>query len=386
MIPRMKVNYSAGALLRALRGDATDWRARLAEQLRALLGVDDVLLTPSGRAGLYFLLRALPHPRVVVPAYTCPAVTEAARLAGKQVVYAQIEAQGFNMQARHLDGLLDPHTVVLATHQFGVPCEIEAIVARAHAAGALVIEDAAAALGTRVGGQLVGTFGDAAAFSFDSTKQVHAPLKAGCVVARDPALMARARALYAADVEPMPAAVAAHLCAQAALILGLEAPALYRAFHLLRFQLPRRTTADTGAVADTPGLFYRYDVTQWQARLVSAQLEQLDALIARRQALYARYRARLAGCTGFTLPPEDAERSWACVRFPIQIHGDKYDFYWRAAARGVDFAFSFSTTVCGPGFPRADALAASVLDLPFYPKLTDAQLEAVVRVLQDLGA
>jgi dTDP-4-amino-4,6-dideoxygalactose transaminase len=382
----MKVNYSASALFRALRGDSTDWRGRLSAQLRALLGVDAVLLTPSGRAGLYVLLRALPHTRVVIPAYTCPAVTEAARLAGKRVVYAPVEAAGFNMPARHLEGLLDAQTVVLATHQFGIPCDIEAIVARAHAAGAFVIEDAAAALGTRVNGRLVGTFGDAAAFSFDSTKQIHVPLKAGCVVAKDPALLARARALYAADIEPMPRAVAANLCAQAAIIMGLEAPALYRAFHLLRFQLPRRTTADTGAIAETPGLYYRYDVTQWQARLASEQLEQLDALIARRQALYARYRARLAGCAHFTLPPEDAERAWACVRFPIQIHGDKYDFYWRAAARGVDFAFSFSTTVCGPGFPRADALAARVLDLPFYPKLTDDEFEAVVRVLQDLEA
>ena len=123
MIPRTKVNYSAGELLHALfvSESAARHRDTLKARLRELFGFEHVLLTPSGRAALYFLLRALPQTRVIVPAYTCKAVVEAARLAEKDVVHVEIEPEGFNMDVRQLEPLLDNNCIVIATHQFGIP-------------------------------------------------------------------------------------------------------------------------------------------------------------------------------------------------------------------------------------------------------------------------
>ena len=167
MIPRTKVNYRLSDVLRACFVSERDDRRRqeLSRHLGELLDNGQVVLTASGRGALYILLSCLPHRRVLVPAYTCKAVVEAARLAGKELLFKESENNGFNMTSDSIQAELDGETVLLATHQFGFPCDIHRMVDAARARGAFVIEDAAASLGTRIRGRLTGTFGDAAFFA-----------------------------------------------------------------------------------------------------------------------------------------------------------------------------------------------------------------------------
>jgi dTDP-4-amino-4,6-dideoxygalactose transaminase len=385
MIPRTKVNYSALDLLRSLRvrEDGASRRA-LAERLAALMGVPEVLLTPSGRGGLYHILRALDLPRVVIPTYTCKAVAEAASLAGKEIVYAEVEADGFNMTPEALANVVDDRCAVIATHQFGIPCAIEATTRLCRDRRAFVIEDVAAALGTRIGGQLAGTFGDAAFFSFDSTKLINVPLKAGFVIARDHALLTRIRAGYEGVVRPMPSRHKWALITQALVLLALEDPRLYRAFHWLMFDRRGRFTSDSPDLGRRLNAFYIYDVADWQAAIAQGQVERLDEIVANRRRLYRLLRDRLHSCRSFSLPPEDAREDWACIRFPIRVRGDKLAFYQRAVRRGLDFAFSFTFLSCRDQYPNSTRLARAVLDLPFYQKLTDRELDQVVRVLREV--
>ena len=387
MIPRARANFSLRDLADAAlvrEGGVARHKADFAEQLRSYLGVDDVLLTPSGRGGLYAILKGLDRPRVVIPAYTCNAVTEAATLAGKAIDYAEVEADGFNVDPNRLAERLGPDAVFIATHQFGIPCDIERVLRICRDRGALVVEDAAPSLGTRVDGKLTGTFGDAAFFSFDTTKLITVPLKGGAVIARDKETFARIRRAYAADIEPMPAQVKARMLAMSMALVLLQAPVRYRLFHRLQFERRGRFTAEAPLGSVTRTQWYRYDFTEWQALIAMRQLTRVEEIIARRRALYAEYEERLRGKPAFRTPPPDIRQEWAPIRFPIRVEGDKLAFYREATKRGVDFAFSFTFIEAPPEFEAAHALARSVLDVPFYFDLTHEELDAVVETLAAL--
>jgi dTDP-4-amino-4,6-dideoxygalactose transaminase len=385
VISRTKANYSLRDLWRAARsGEDGRHKERLLSLLRSYTGQENILLTPSGRGGLYFILRALQQRRVLVPSYTCKAVVEAILFAGKLPVHIEVEAGGFNMDTNALARALDQDSIVVATHQFGIPCAIDEIMALAAARGAVVVEDAAASLGTRVGGRLTGTFGDAAFFSFDSTKLVNVPMKAGFVVARDRDLFERIVEQHDAATAPLPRTRKWLLLAQAAALVLIEHPALYRLFHWLVFQSRGRYTADSSNLDTQLGAFYRYALADWQASIAALQVAGIDALIEKRHLLYRAYMSELAALDSLELPPADAQSQWACVRFPIRVRGDKLAYYRRAAKQGIDFAFSFTYLGCPRSFERAWRIADSVLDVPFYSKLELADVQRVARVLSAL--
>ena len=386
MIPRTKVSYRLGELLRASAVSERDDRARaaLTARLARTVGTDHVLLTASGRGALFVLLSVLPQRKVLVPAYTCKAVVEAARLAGKELVYGESEADGMNMAPQSLEGRLDADTVLVATHQFGIPCAIERMVEMARAAGAFVVEDAAASLGSRVGGRLTGTFGDAAIFSFDSTKLVNVPLKGGFLTVVDADLFRRCRTFAASATRAMPPSRKLRYLVLGVALILLEQPALYRLFHNVKFRWRGRFTDDDAALKPALGGFYTDRFAEWQALIALPQIDRLDETIAKRQRMYARYRDSLGGAVAFALPPEDARAEWAPIRFPIRARGDKLELYRRAVQRGVDFAFSFTFIASPTAFAEAHALAASILDLPFYERLSERELQRVVAVLKSI--
>lgn len=386
MIPRTKANYTLVELLKAamIREHRSGFRRELTQLLRSYTGEKNILLTPSGRCGLYCILRAIDQVRVLVPAYTCKAVIEAILMAGKTPIYVEVEANGFNMDPIAVERELDNSSVIIATHQFGIPCQIEPILKLAGERGAFVIEDAAASLGTRVAGKLTGTFGDAAFFSFDSTKLVNVPMKGGFITVRDPSLFRRIAADYAQVTGPMSLLRKSLLLAQALILILLEIPLLYRVFHWLMFESRGQFTQDSSKLALQLDAFYRYDFAEWQAYIALRQVRQLESLIEKRRLLYREYLSSLDGLHSIQLPPRDSEAEWACVRFPIRVRGDKLAYYRRATRRGIDFAFSFTYLACPRSFERDWSIADSVLDLPFYPKLEREDLAHVIRELRDL--
>jgi dTDP-4-amino-4,6-dideoxygalactose transaminase len=386
MIPRTKVNYRLTDLLRAsLVGEGSQTRRQaLIGHLGRLFGTNHILLTASGRGGLYTLLSCLPQRRVVLPAYTCKAVVEAVRLAGKQAVFAESEDDGFNMSPHSLETFLDADTILLVTHQFGIPCDIRAMLRLARAAGAFVIEDAAASLGSRVDGQLTGSFGDAAFFSFDSTKLVNAPLKGGFLCIRDAALYQRCAAYLDASTQPMPATRKLRYLLLGGILVLLENPLLYRYFHNLKFRWRGRFTDDSVDRDPSLGPFYVERLAEWQAGILLPQIEGLEEIVATRQRLYADYLDKLQGVQNISLPAMDCRREWAPIRFPIRVPIDKMAFYRKSVRRGVDYAFSFTFIDCPADFTISHRLAATVLDLPFYHRLSAAELEQVVNVVREL--
>jgi dTDP-4-amino-4,6-dideoxygalactose transaminase len=387
LIPRARSNVRLADLARAARvsEDSNERRARLIARLEALTEHSHVALAASGRGALLALLATSGRPRAVIPGYTCKAVVEAAHLAGVEVDLVDV-TDGYNWSADDVAAAAGPDASVVVTHQFGIAGDVERVVAAARSAGALVIEDCAAALGGRFRGRRLGSFGEAAAYSFDMSKLVQVPPKGGALTTADGDWAERAAAWIERETQPMSRGRTAAAQAQAAVLAAADRPRPYRLLHTAVLAGRKRATIDSPDLQILRGPFYNTRFAEWQADVVLPQVERVDALAAAARTLYQTYLDGLAGCRAVTLPPVDTGGEWAPIRFPILVPGDKLAFYEQLLERGVDCALSFTYLARRDGLPRAAALADGVLDLPFYSRLTPAEAEHVITAVTEIDA
>jgi dTDP-4-amino-4,6-dideoxygalactose transaminase len=388
MVPRTKVNYGFKNLTKAffITEKKSNYKDKLILLLKDFLKQQNVLLTPSGRGGLYYLLKAIDRNKVIVPAYTCKVVVEAAILAGKEVAFVEIEKDGFNIDILNLKEVVDEDSIVIATHQFGIPCKIKDIAEICKQKKALLIEDVAAGFGSKANGKLVGSFSDAAFYSFDSSKLINVPMKGGFVTVKNPILFNKLCSVYLKEVYCMPWMHKVHLLFRGFILVVIENNFLYSLFYRLFFSLRNIFTLESPVLNLKRGEFYRYDFTNWQAYFALSQLKRINEIVEIRQEIYNKYISELKDCKEFKLPLRDNKKEWACIRFPIRVKGDKVAFYKQAVKRGVDFAFSFTFIAAPDSFKRAKRLADSVLDLPFYLKLRKREFLKVVSTLKTIDA
>ncbi len=173
-----------------------EWEDRIA----AYLGTPGAAAVNSGRQGLRIIMEKLgigSGDEMIVPAYTLGEMMPFVQSLGVTLVPADIDPSTFNITPDSVAQRITPKTkAVLALHVFGMPCDIEGIAALAARHGLLLIEDCAHALGATVKGRPVGSFGDAAFFSFEVTKMVNT-CGGGIVTARDQAVVEAVRSFNA---------------------------------------------------------------------------------------------------------------------------------------------------------------------------------------------
>jgi len=388
MIPRVKVNYSSAELFASAltRESSHIERDRLCVGLSAMFEGYQIVLTGSGRASLYYLLAALPHRRVIVPAYTCKAVIEAITLADKLVEYVEVCESTFNMDSDSLRQInLDSDCALVATHQYGIPCDIELARRLCDESGAYLIEDVAAGFAGRHLGRLLGTWGDASFFSFDSTKLLNVPLKAGFAIIKDRQQSDRVSEVMRIESKPMSALKKLFLVVLGGVLVCLKNRLLYRLFHKLNFELRDRYSAEAEGLNLQKTPFYTERFAEWQAYLINRQLDRLDEIASIRRTLYNEYSSSLDENHTFVKPPVDKNQEWVCIRYPILLNSDKYKFYKSANELGVDFAFSFTHINAPESMQLAKNISDRVLNIPFYSGLSKWELERSISVLNKLS-
>src|SRR5213592_2706927 len=133
-------------------------------------GMHHAISASYGRMAFYYILKSLNLPRdseIIFPALTFWVVPEMARVLGFRPKFVDIDPITFNMDPAKLERAITPNTrAVVPTHLYGQPCDMDAIMSIARANQLAVIEDCAHALGATYKGRKVGTFGEAAFFSF----------------------------------------------------------------------------------------------------------------------------------------------------------------------------------------------------------------------------
>jgi dTDP-4-amino-4,6-dideoxygalactose transaminase len=313
--------------------------AAFERELAARLGVPDAAAVASGTVALELALGALgvgAGDEVLIPTYVCDALHHAVRRAGATPVLVDADPATHSLSAKDALARRTRRTrAVIVPHAFGLAADLEPF----QALEVPVIEDCAQALGAELeGGRPAGSGGTLAVGSFYATKMIAAG--EGGVVAGAAALVARAR--EARDYDE-------------------------------RETLAPRTNAK---------------LTDMAAALARGQLARLDAFVARRRALAARYRALLAGAPA-RLPAEHGPRH-VYHRFVLGLDRDPAVVAEALAARGVAARRPVFRPVHRAlglgGYPEADRLWAESLSIPCYPALTDDEAEHVARALRTVLA
>jgi dTDP-4-amino-4,6-dideoxygalactose transaminase len=152
----------------------------------------------SGTSALHLALLSLgvgPGDEVIVPSFTFAATANSVALTGAKPVFVDIDPSTFNIDPAQITSAITARTkAIQVVHLYGLPAKMDSIQVIAKRHNLLIIEDAAQAHMAQIDGQPVGTFGDAAAFSFYPTKNMTAG-EGGMVVLKESAV-ARLCRLY----------------------------------------------------------------------------------------------------------------------------------------------------------------------------------------------
>ena len=157
-----------------------------------MLGVKHCVSCANGTDAIYIAMRALgvkPGDEVITTAHSWISTSETITQAGGRVVFCDTDNDTFTINPALIEAQVTSHTVgIIPVHLYGQPANMDAIMAIAKKHKLWVIEDCAQAHLARFNGKLVGTFGNAATFSFYPGKNLGAYGDAGCAVTNDDTL------------------------------------------------------------------------------------------------------------------------------------------------------------------------------------------------------
>jgi perosamine synthetase len=339
--------------------------------MAAYTSVSHAVAVSSGTAGLHLALLALgvgPGDEVIVPSFTFIAVANAVRYVGAVPVFADIDPDSLNLSPQSVaDAITARSRALLVVHTFGRPAEIGVLLDIARRHKLLVIEDACEAIGAEVGGRRVGSFGDAGVFAFYPNKQITTG-EGGMVVTHDKDTARRVAALRNhGRYESAP-------------------------------PVPGRPPESRDTWLEYGELGFNYRLSEMQCALGLAQLGRLEAILARREEIARRYCDLLRGNPNLTLPAATipgARLSWFVfvVRLAQSFtRADRDRIVDSLAADGIATGRYFAPIHLQPAYaawrgsthlPNTERVAERTLALPFFNRITNAQVERVSRALQN---
>jgi dTDP-4-amino-4,6-dideoxygalactose transaminase len=319
---------------------------------------------------MFLALKALklkPGEEVITTPLTFVATANCIVHAGGQVVFADIEPDTLNISPSEIEKRITAKTrAILPVHMGGNPCRMDAIMEIAARHGLEVIEDCAHALEGEYGGQPLGTFGMAGAFSFYATKNITTG-EGGMVCCRD------------AHLEKLIRRLSRH---------GLDKGAWQR------MEVEGQPLYDVAL----PG--YKCNMSDIAAAIGLAQMDKLEEMYARRQAIHARYEAAFSRLdtvdrVKITENGKSALHLYQLILNPDRLSISRDALVQEARARGVELSVNYTPihlfswyrqTFCSvPGaFPHAEYAGMNNISLPFYPAMSDEDVEYVVEVLTEL--
>ena len=160
--------------------------------LKEYLGLDHLLFVSNGTIALQLAIKALDlKGEIITTPFSYVATTSSIVWEGCTPVFVDILPDSLTIDPSKIEAAITPHTsAILATHVYGIPCEVEAIQKIAERHGLKVIYDGAHSFGVKVKGKSIFEYGDISTCSFHATKLFHT-IEGGAVVTRDPGLLKR---------------------------------------------------------------------------------------------------------------------------------------------------------------------------------------------------
>lgn len=182
-IARQRIRLPQGAWRSAIaslvRGDLWDGPqiVEFEQAFSDFIGSADAIAVPSGRGGFKLLFDGLnlePGAEIICSAFGYPIVPFLVKSLGFDLKFVDCETTTLGMDPEKLQAAISDNTAaVIATHLYGVPCQIDKIAEITKPHNSALIEDCAHCYGAAVDGKKVGTFGDAGCFSFETSKVIN---------------------------------------------------------------------------------------------------------------------------------------------------------------------------------------------------------------------
>lgn len=319
-------------------------------------GQTNAVAVSNGTTALHLALatfRVGPGDEVIVPDLTFAATVNAVLHVGATPVLIDVDPETLALDPAAAEAAITPRTrAIMPVHLFGQMADMDRILDLAERHDLLVVEDAAQALGSRIGSRHAGTFGHAGTFSFFGNKLITTG-EGGMVLFRDAAMADRGRMLRD------------H---------GIDRDRRY--WHL-----------DVG---------FNFRMTNMQAAVGVAQMERVHSLLAAKIRLASLYRRNLMSLNGpFELlqtVPGTTHSHWS---FPVLIRGGgSYEtrdvFLGRLREAGLDVRPLFYPLHEMPPYrsilrindcPVASRAARRGFTLPSSPRVSDEEVDYICHVI-----
>ena len=274
---------------------------RLESVLASILGVSHLVTFSSGRNSLRAILKAMEvgeGDEVIVPGFTCVVVPYTILHCGARPVYVDI-GRDYRMNPEALRAALTPRTkIIIAQHTFGLPERMSDIIGLAKARGIRVIEDCAHVLpGSAHDGKLLGTWGDAAYFSFERGKTISSGW-GGAAVAQDETLGQRLCQIQQ-GVPPLSRDENLRVGVRLFLTLLTHDPDLFALVTLLRGSLSKKevfpNTVPPEECRGEPPKQLLGRLAEIQGSLLLRQIKRLSSISARRRSCVSAFAEGLNG-------------------------------------------------------------------------------------------
>jgi len=336
--------------------------SRLEREFAAAVGCQHGIGVGSGTDAIVLALRGLgvgPGKIVATVSHTAVATVAAVEMAGGTPLLIDIDPRTYTMDPEALERALGaarragkPVAAILPVHLYGQAADLAAIVPLARQYDAALIEDCAQAHGATFDGRPVGSYGNAAAFSFYPTKNLGALGDAGLVATRSEHLASELKAIR------------------------------------------QYGWRDTRRISASQGINSRLD--ELQASVLRVKLLRLEEDSSRRRQIAARYDSGLADLP-VTRPFRDPRVSHVFHQYVIRCaQRDALRVTLHNAAIGTSIhyphpihlqpAYRDRITIGPGGLANTERAAVEIVSLPMYPQLTDDQVDYVIEAIRAWAA
>jgi len=331
----------------------------LEKALQEYLGVEHMTLFVNGHSALECILETMElgkdgRDEVITTPFTFVSTTHAIVRKGLKPVFCDIKPDDYTIDPEKIDALITERTcAILPVHVYGNLCDVDAIKEIADRRGLKVIYDAAHAFGVRKGGVGSGNFGDASMFSFHATKVFHT-IEGGAVAHPNGVLS--------------------------------DKLAWWRNFGITG---PESCVYVGG----------NSKMNEFAAAMGICNLRHVDGEIAKRRAVFERYREQLGGVSGVTLraiqPDVESNYAYMPALFdPAEFGVTRDDVFDALAENGVRARKYFypltSDYKCYRGqydsaaTPIARDVASKVLTLPIFADLALEDVDRICAIVKGL--
>lgn len=344
---------------------------RFEQDFSEFVGAKYALAVNSATAGLHLGLEALgvgPGDKVITTVHTFTATAEVIRYLGADPVFVDIEGDSFNIDCDAIEQALIEHPevkVILPVHYAGQAANMTRIMALSKQYNVKVMEDAAHAVPSTHNGQMIGSFGDITVYSFYANKTITTG-EGGMVVTNHDA--------YAKRIGCM------------------------RLHGISKDVFDRFTSTKPSWHYEVVAPGFKYNMTDIAASLGIHQLKKAWALQERRKSIALKYNSAFSDLPVSTplIVNESDVHSWHL--YVLQLNIDELDinrdrFIEILAEQGIGTSVHYIPLHFHPywqetyklnedDFPKSSEAFKRIVSLPNYPKMTDEQVEKVIRVVR----